>query len=46
MSRLAASSVPDEPSPNKPMISIMKQLEFHGKRIADAATPKPDFGSN
>jgi len=23
----------------------MKQLEFHGKRIPGAATPKPDFGS-
>jgi len=24
----------------------MKQLEFHGKRIADAAARKPDFDSN
>src|SRR6266849_1951809 len=40
-----ASTVPDRPSPNKPLISIMKQLEFHGKRIPGPATPKPDFGS-
>jgi hypothetical protein len=46
MTGLAASSVPDKPSPNKPLKSIMKQLEFHGKRIPDAATRKPDFGSN
>jgi len=24
----------------------MNQVEFDGKRIPDAATPKPDFGSN
>jgi len=24
----------------------MKQLEFHGKRIPDAAARKPDFGNN
>jgi len=24
----------------------MNQVEFNGKRIPDAATPKPDFGSN
>src|SRR5258708_3734501 len=43
---LAASSVPDKPSPNKPLISIMKQLEFHGKGIPDAAMRRPDFDSN
>jgi len=46
LTRLAASSVPDEPSPNKPLISIMKQLEFRGKGIPDAATRRPDFDSN
>jgi hypothetical protein len=46
MTGLAASSVPDKPSPNKPLISIMKQREFHGKRIPGDATPRPDFGSN
>jgi hypothetical protein len=45
MTGLAASSVPDKSSPNKPLISIMKQLEFHSKCIPGAATPKPDFGS-
>jgi hypothetical protein len=46
MTRLGANTVPDKSSPNKPLISIMKQLEFDGKRIPDAATRKPHFGSN
>jgi hypothetical protein len=44
--RIAASSMPDKPPQNKPLISIMKQLEFHRKRIPDTATRKPHFGSN
>ena len=46
MTGLTASSVPDKPPQNKPLISIMKQLESHGKHIPDTATRKPDFGSN
>jgi hypothetical protein len=46
MTGSTASSVPDQPPQNKPLISIMKQLEFHGKRIPDAAARKPDFGNN
>jgi hypothetical protein len=46
MTGLTASSVPDKLPQNKPLISIMKQLEFHGKRIPAATTRKPDFGSN
>jgi hypothetical protein len=45
MTGLTASSMPDEPPQNKPLISIMKQLDFHGKRIPGAATREPDFGN-
>jgi len=44
MIQLTASSVPDQPPQNKPLISIMKQLEFHGKRIPDAGGAEADFG--
>jgi hypothetical protein len=46
MSGLSASSMPDRPPQNKPLISIMKHLDFHGKRIPDAATREPDFVNN
>jgi hypothetical protein len=45
MTGLTASSMPEEPPQNKPLISIMKQLDFHGKRIPGAATREPDFGN-
>jgi hypothetical protein len=44
--RLRASAVPDRVPSNKPLISIMKQCEFHRKRMPHAAAQEPDFGRN